>query len=144
MNTTSILMFIVFVGMVFFAVGGISNDLNSHYSNGTEINTSFWDNKYNYTERINSSIQPLITDFQNIQDEEKGWFTRLVSGSIAIPHAIISFATLSFFSVTTMNDIIIDVGSFLHLPIYIIYSIIVILVVFMISKLISFFRGVSG
>ena len=144
MKIITLIIFIVLIGgIVFYTFTSASQELNQQYNNSYPINTTLWEGKYNYTDQVNSSISPLITDFNNIQDEEKGWFTRITSGIIAVPHAVIAFASLAIVSVTTMSNIITTGGTHLKIGLPIIIALITMLVVWVVGKLLEYFNRSS-
>lgn len=143
MKVTTLIIFIVIVGAVFISFNYMADDLNTNYANisgAQQINTSHWSGKYNYTEKVNASIAPLIEDFQKIEDENAGWFSKLASGIVAIPHAVIGFASLAIGSISTMGSLITNMATFVHIPPIIIYSIIIIITLWVLSKLLGFFQ----
>lgn len=142
MKFTTIILFILMVGGIFLSVTLISIDLNT-YSEvlGTQkIDTSLWEEKYDYAESINRSIDPLLEKFDDIQDEDKGWFSKLGSGIVAIPYALVAFASLVIGSIGTMNNIMVEGLKQLKFPPEIIYIFLVFMGVWGISKLLQFFN----
>lgn len=140
MKISLMITFIIIVGIVFLGFTTMSNDLNTQYTNGTEINTSLWSGKYNYTNQVNNSISPLVEDFNNIADENSGWFTRLGSGIVAIPHAVVGVASLALTSLGSLGGIVSNAGNAIGIPPAVIYGFIVILTIMVLTGLLSFFQ----
>lgn len=143
MKISYILIFLIIIGSVFFAFTSLSTEMNINYGDkagGNQINTSLWSGQYNYTEKINNSITPLIRDIKNIENEDAGWVSRIASGFVAIPHLILAFATLSIGSISSVGSVVTSLGDIMHIPPTIIYSIILVITVIVIIKLVSFFQ----
>lgn len=142
MRFTTLIIFILILGGVFLGITVISDDLNTNSAvSGTEqINTSYWVGKYNYTNNINTSIGPVIEKFSVLEDEDKGFFSKLSEGIVAIPYAIIKFAGLVITSIGIMGTVTTTGLQQLKIPPAIIYVILAIITVFGIAKLLQFFN----
>lgn len=140
MKITALIMFILIIGIVFFGITTMSNDLNTAITetNGSEINTSLWEGEYNYTEQINRTIAPVVSDFERIRDGSNGW-SILGAGLVAIPNAVIGFAALAISSISIFTTMITGASTYLGIPSFIIYTFITIVGVWLISKLLQFF-----
>lgn len=139
MKASSLLIFLVIIGLVAFAFVSFGNELNSQYADN-QINTSQIDGTLDYTGEINSSLNPLVDKFDKIADEDAGFFTKLGAGIVAIPYAIVLFPALIFKGVIYLNSVITLIGTALNIPAVIIYGIIVIALIWIISKLLEFFQ----
>lgn len=143
MKISQLLMFVVLAGLVFLAFTTLADNLNNDYStkiNGSLINTSLWEGKYNYTERVNASVSPVLDNLKDVADADSGWFTKLASGLIAIPQAFIAFVTLSVQSVSFTGEILGNFASFLGLPQAFVIGVIVLLLVLVVTQLLNFFN----
>lgn len=143
MKISQLLMFVVFAGLVFLAFTTVADNLNSDYSpkiNGSLINTSLWDDKYNYTDQVNSSVSPVLENLKDVADSDKGWFTKLASGLIAIPQAFIAFVTLSVQGISFSGSILSNFGTVLGIPQAFVIAVIVVIVILVVTQLLNFFN----
>jgi len=137
MKITTLMMIIVFFGS-FAVIGflGMANDLDDAYDDN-QINTSKWDAQFDKTAKINKTLNPTIQALRTMADPERGWLTRLGSGLIAIPYAIINFISLSFDTIATTVIIITVLGVELAIPPGVILAMIVMFSIWGISKLVG-------
>ena len=132
-------MIILVISGFFFIFGLMSQEAKTYYPDAN-INDSEWYGRYDYVSSINTSIAPLQTSFETIQDENKGWFTKLTSGIAAIPAAVIAIPNLLFGSFVTGGTIIAGTFTTFNIPIYIILLISVMIIVWGVFKLIEMYN----
>jgi predicted PurR-regulated permease PerM len=128
---------IVIIGAVFFLFAQMVKEGNSTYS--SNINSSEWDTKYDYVNRVNDTIAPIQKSFNDIQDENNGWFTKLTAGITAIPRAIISIPVMLFSAFSIGGGFISGVFTAFGLPVYLLTVALLLLVIWGIFKLIELF-----
>lgn len=100
MRTSTIIYMILILGIITISFGIYGSELNNAYPNDNEINTTF-ENDYDFSTEVQSKTEDLKGYIENAQDADNGWFTRIASGIIAIPWAVIVFFNIAFFSMTT-------------------------------------------
>lgn len=138
MKISTFISILLIVGVVIFIFGMMVQEGEEKYD--TDINKSAWQGKYDYTEQINKSITPIMTSFENIQDEDVGWFTKLTAGISAIPKAIMLVPSLLFSSFSLGTNLMTGIFTSIKLPAYLISVAIVMLVVWGLFKLIEVFN----
>jgi len=139
MKISTFIMIILVISGFFFIFGSMSKEAKLYYPDAN-INDSQWYGKYDYVSRVNTSIAPLQTSFETIQDENKGWFTKLTSGIAAIPAAVIAIPTLLFGSFVMGGSLITGLFTTMNVDIYLIILACVMVVVWGIFKLIGMYN----
>jgi hypothetical protein len=141
MKIITLILFVLLAGVFITTFVLLADNLNSNYgSEGTQINKTKWADSYNYSYRINESVEPLRERFVKIADPDVGFYTKIGSGIVAIYYAVILFPSLALSTLGIFDDIITSLGANLHIPPYIIYTAIVALLVFVIGKLLGFLQ----
>lgn len=139
MKISTLVWFILIIGIVIFTITQASDDLNSQYSSN-QINLSTMEGKFDYTSNINSSASKLKNSFDNIADPDTGFFSKIGSGIVAIPYAVILFPSLAFTAVAGLGSMATYSSDIIGIPIYI-QGIILIGIVFLaIKALLDFFN----
>jgi len=126
------------VGVIFFVFAQMATEANTKYS--TNINNTDWDTKYNYASRVNNTIAPIKTAFENIEDDNVGWFSKLTSGIAAIPRAVIALPVLLFSSFSIGGEMIGNFATTLGIPLFIVNIFLIILIVWGIFKLVEIYQ----
>lgn len=139
MKLTGFLVFLVMVGFVFLAISLASSDLNSQFPTNP-INTSAYSGRYDATSSLNSSISAIQERFNVITDEDRGFFTRLGAGIVAIPYAVILFPKAVLTGLGALGDMITDFSLVIGIPPAAAYMLIFIATLFIIGLLIKFFQ----
>jgi len=139
MKLSTFVQFILLVGAVFFIFALIIGDVNDNYPEA-DINTSAWEDQYDYVSDLNSTIFPLEEKFRVIQDENKGFFTKLAAGISAIPYAVIIFPQVIFGSLEIGGEITTSFLYVLAIPSYIISIVIISILMWALFKLLEFFQ----
>lgn len=130
---------IVIIGLSSLTYLHLNNDLNDNYLDNEQINSSLLES-YDYINEINQSISPLKEKFEVIADENKGFFTKIAAGIVAIPYAIILLPSLVLEGLKYTNDMIVQVSLILKVPPLITYGLLVLMMIFVISRLLEFFQ----
>lgn len=126
------------VGVVFFIFAQMATESNTAYN--TNINTSKWDQKYNYANRVNNTISPIQTAFSNIEDDNVGWFSKLSSGIVAIPRAVIALPVLLFSSFSIGGEMITGFMNEIGAPVYLLTVGLIMLIIWGIFKLLEVYQ----
>ena len=138
MKISSFIMILLMIGMVFFVFSQMASEANTKY--GPKINNTDWETKYNYVSRVNSTISPLKSSFDNIEDDNIGWFSKLTSGIAAIPRAVIALPALLVSSFSIGGEMISNFATALGVPVFILNIFLTALIVWGIFKLIEAFQ----
>jgi len=138
MKISTFISILLVVGGIFFLFASMVAETNTQYPDA-DINSSIWSNKYNYADRINTSIAPIQQAFVDIEDDNLGWFTKLVSGIAAIPRAIITLPILIFSGFAIGGEMITGFATAIKLPAYILQVILVMLIAWGLFKLVDTF-----
>lgn len=136
--STFIMMFLIIAGFM-FVFGLMSSEAKTYYPNAT-INDSAWVGKYDFSEEINSSTAPLIESLEDIQNEETGWFSSVLSGIVAVPKAVIGLAKLFLGSFSHGSSIITGTLFTLGISATLVAIIIIMIIVWGIMKLIAIYQ----
>lgn len=139
MKITTVMTFIVLVGIIMLGFKSLSSDLNTSY-NDNQINTSKWDTKYNKIEDVNGSVGKLVDKFQKITDEDAGFFTKIGSGIVAIPYAVILFPLIALEGAATLVTIMTTAAADFGVPPQIVVGFIVLITIFIVAKLLEYFQ----
>lgn len=139
MKISTFITLILIISAVFFVMGSMTSEINE-YSPEVQINDSAWAGRYDYTEDINASIAPIKNSFDTIQDENKGWFSKLTSGIAAIPAAVIAIPKLIFGSLIMGGSLIVGTFTTVGIPFALILTITVMILVWAIFKLIEIYN----
>jgi len=139
MKISSLIMYLLMVGVVFFSFALISTDINNYYPE-TAINSSEWDGEYDYVQRLNDSVNPLKEKYEVIEDEEQGWYTKLWAGISAIPYAVILFPRVLFSGLAIGSEAFSNFLYALAIPSYIILALLIGMMIWAMFKLLEFFQ----
>ncbi len=138
MKLSVFISYILIVGMVFFTFALMVKDTNQAYD--TNINSSQWDEEYDFVNDLNSTVSPLEQKFKVIQDEDAGFFTKLTAGITALPYAVIIFPQVIFGSLEIGGTITMGFLTALAIPAYLITAIILGILIWALFKLLEFFQ----
>ena len=140
MKISTLISVMVMVSAIFFIFSSMVQESNEQYPE-VNINSSDWEDRYDYVEDINSSVYPIEEKLKVIQDENAGFFTKIGAGITALPYAIIVVPHATFNSISIASKMIIDFFMVFGLPSYIITIALLLLLVWAIFKLVEFFQG---
>jgi len=136
--STSIQIFLVIAAFMF--IFGLMSQESKDYYPDANINDTEWYGQYDYSSQINNSITPLKNSFEVIGDSEKGWWSKITSGIVAIPQAVIAFAGLTIGSFYYGGAMVTGTLTTLKVPIILIVIIIIMIVVWGIFKLVETYQ----
>jgi len=139
MKISTYVTIILVIGAVLFIFGMMSQEATQNYPD-SNLNNSEWVDKYNYASDINKTITPMSTALNNIQDENVGWFTRLTSGIVAMPLAVITIPAVLFKSFEFGGEILTGLFNGLNIPPAILLIVIILVLWWGISKLVELYQ----
>ncbi|KKN19473.1 hypothetical protein LCGC14_0945450 [marine sediment metagenome] len=129
---------ILIISGVFFTFAEMIKEQNDNFPN--RINSTEWEDKYDYIDDINETFYPIETKLKTIQDEEAGWFSKLTAGITAIPYAILIMPQAVFGSLLFGGQIVVGFFNVWGLPQKIVTLVLVLILIWGIFKLIEFFN----
>lgn len=139
MKISTFIIFILIIAGVFFTFAQMSMGVNQQFPE-SPLNSSEWENQYNYIEDINDTFAPLQEAFNTIQDENAGWFSKLSEGITAIPYALLIVPQAVFGSLFYGGNIIVSFFTLWALPTLIVTLGLVLLSIWGIFKLIEYYN----
>jgi hypothetical protein len=104
---------------VFFTYSEIVREGNQTID-GSSLNSSEWEDKYDYIDNLNGTFSPLEIKLKSISDEDTGWWGKLTSGITAIPYAILIIPQAIFGSSVLASNVILGFFTAMVLPLKII------------------------
>ena len=138
MKVSVVLTYMLVVAGIFFIFATMVDDANQQYS--TNINSSEWEDKYDYSANLNETISPLETQLKAISDTENGWFTKITAGITAIPYAVIAIPTIMFQSITFAGYLVVGTLSSFGIPKFLVSIVLLMISFWAIFKLIEFYQ----
>ena len=137
MKVSSFVFMLLTIGLIFTIVGLIINDNETEY--GVDIDSS-WEDEWDYSTEINSSVHSLKDKFDTISDEEEGWFTRISAGIVAIPEAVIFVPRVILQTLGNSLNFVAGAGEVIGIPPEIITFGIIAVIVGVIFALVAYWR----
>jgi uncharacterized membrane protein YdjX (TVP38/TMEM64 family) len=138
MRFSTAIMFLLVVGGIFFIMAEMVREANTNYA--TDINSSEWDTKYDYAARVNKSVAPIQARFQNIEDTDTGFFTKIALGITAIPYALITFVSVVLGAIPLGASLMTGTFTALGLPAYILLVVTIMLICWALFKLVEYWQ----
>ena len=134
---------ILLVSFVFLAWGLLIQDFETNYldtniSSTTKMNESFLQ-EFSSAEELNATMQPIFEGFQDIATD-KGFFDKLQDLAVVVPIAIISVPRVIFSQLAILITTTTDLLKLVGIPPAIIVLALVGLFLFILFKLIEFWR----
>lgn len=139
MKISTFIFFLLVISGFFFIFGLMSQEGANLYPSAN-INDSEWRNQYDYVDEVNETIAPMQTAFEDIQDENKGWFSKVVSGIAAVPAAVVAIPTLVLGSFTSFGSLVSGLFLTLKVPPYLLLLVLVMVIVWGVFKLIEVYQ----
>lgn len=139
MKISTFFIFLLVVSGVFFVFAEIIRESNQQFPD-SNINSSEWEDKYEYVEEINDTLTPLADKLKIIQDDESGWFSKLTAGITAIPYAVMLVPQALFGGMEFGGGIMLSIFIVLLIPPMLITIATIILLVWGLFELIKFFN----
>lgn len=138
MKISTYIIILVLIGGAVFVVASMTQEAETKY--GISVDTSAWQDKYNYAQSINNSISPLSDSLDKIRDEDTGWFGKIIEGVAAVPRVVVLVPSLLFNTFAYGSDLIIGTTSSLKIPAELVMIFIISITVWGIFKLIEFYQ----
>lgn len=139
MKLSTFVTIILIISGVFFAYAQITKEINTQYPDSS-LNSSEWEDKYDYIEDVNETFAPLESSLKKIQDEDAGWFSKLAEGITALPYAILIVPQAVFGSLVFGGEIATGFLTIWAIPSAIITLGLVLILVWAIFKLVEYFN----
>ena len=143
MKLSSTIGLILLVSFVFVAWGIIINDFETNYidtgiSNASSINETFLQS-FDNSEELNRTMQPIITGFEDIATDE-WFFDRIQDLAVVVPIAIISIPRLIFAQLGILITTTARLFELIKIPLPIVLIGLIGLMMFIVFKLVEFWR----
>jgi len=115
MRSSSVVMIVLLVGLVFAIFSSIMVDFRGNYDN--DIDNSSWTGFYNeeYTTGMDNDAKNLTEALQNI-GTESNFFTKIGAGVVAITKAVLLVPKMIFNSLVNAGKILIEAQNIFGLP----------------------------
>lgn len=142
MRAMTIIYLVVVIAAFMSIFGSFKNDINAQYGTTPQeqINASKWENRFDFSPQINSSINSLKEKFDTITDTEQSWFTRIGAGIVAIPYAVVIFPLVIFDGFSNFGAILTGLSSDFYVENGLIAMILIYLTILGVQKLLEFFQ----
>lgn len=137
MKISSVITFMVIIAGIFFVFALMIDEANTQYPDA-DLNSSEWEDQYDYVDNINSSISPLKEKLDVITSEDVGWFKKITTGITAIPKVIVFVPKVTFDTIKFGGNMITDFFVALNFPGKITIIALTLVFIFAIFKLIEF------
>lgn len=139
MRASTFFTILLLVGGLFSLFTLMVQEANQQYPDAN-LDSTEWNNKYDYASRINKTVAPLKNAFDKIADEKNGWFQKITAGIAAIPYAIIIVPSVIFNGLNIGSEMIAGFSSAISIPGSIVLICIIGLIIWGIFKLVEFFQ----
>ncbi len=143
MKLSSTIMLVLLVSFVFVAWGILVNDFEDNYLdtgivNVTPLNETFLQD-FDNSEALNESMQPIFEGFQDIATDD-GFFDKIQDLAVVVPLAIISVPGVIFTQLVILIGLVSTFSELIGIPVQIIVITIVGIFMFILFKLVEFWR----
>ena len=143
MKLSSTIMLVLLVSFVFVAWGILINDFETNYidtniSSAASINETFLQD-FDNSEELNESMQPIFEGFKDIATDE-GFFDKIQDLAVVVPLAIISVPGVIFNQLVILISLISTFSELIGIPVQIILIAIVGMFMWILFKLVAFWR----
>lgn len=143
MKLSSTIMLVLLVSFVFVAWGILINDFETNYidtniSSAAPINETFLQD-FDNSEELNESMQPIFEGFKDIATDD-GFFDKIQDLAVVVPLAIISVPGVIFNQLVILISLISTFSELIGIPLEIIVISVVGIFMFILFKLIAFWR----
>lgn len=139
MKISAFIGYILLVSVFFFSFGLMVNDVNNVHD--ANINSSEWNQSYDFVQDLNETVDPLNQKFKVIQDEDEGFFTKAIASGFVVYYVVILFPQVVFGSLELGGEITTGFLLALAIPSYILTAALVMLLVWALFKMLEFFQG---
>ena len=137
MKISGIITFMIIIAGIFFVFALMVSESNTQFPDA-KLNSSAWENQYDYVDDINESISPLKQKLDVIADEDTGWFKKITTGITAIPKVIVFMPKATFDTLKFGGNMITDFFLVFNFPAKVTIIALTLVFVFAIFKLIEF------
>lgn len=131
---------LLMVAAIFFIYAEIVRESNEQFPLDSKLNSSEWEDKYDYVEDINQTAYPLEKKLKVIQDDEAGWFSKLTAGITAVPYVLMLVPQATLGATVFGGKMITDIFTVWNLPKILIVIALLALLIWAIFKLVSFWN----
>lgn len=138
MKISDYITILLVVGIIFFVIALMVTEAKDKYD--VDMNTSTWENQYDYATTVNESIGPLQEDLDKLSNQETGWLTKIGAGFTGIISAVTLLPNLMWSGFYMGGLLITGIFSSIGVPAYIIGVFTIMLTVWGIIKLIEFLQ----
>ena len=143
MKLSSTIMLVLLISFVFVAWIILINDFETNYidtniSSATPINETFLQD-FDNSEELNESMQPIFEGFKDIATDE-GFFDKIQDLAVVVPLAIISIPGVIFNQLVILISLISRFAEIINIPIQIITIAVIGIFMFILFKLVAFWR----
>jgi len=143
MKLSSTIMLVLLISFVFVAWGILIQDFETNYidtniSSATTINETFLQD-FDNSEALNESMQPIFEGFQDIATD-RGFFDKIQDLAVVVPLAIISVPGVIFNQLVLLINLVSQFSELIGIPIQIILISLVGIFMFILFKLVAFWR----
>ena len=139
MKISNFVMLLLIIAGVFFVYAEIMREANQEFEENY-LNSSEWEDKYDYIDEVNATFSPIEQKLKVIQDEDSGWFSKLTAGITAIPYALLVVPQAFFGSMLFGSKILVGFFGAMNIPQKIVVLGLVMLLIWGIFKLINFYN----
>lgn len=137
MKLSTFVLFLVIVAGVFYIFAQMVNESNSLYD--VNIDSSAWNNSYDYTNSLNDSVYQIQHNFEIIESDA-AWYTKIAAGVVGIPFAVIKMPFAMLGALTSGGKIISLFMTTLGIYAQLIIFTIIALIIWGIFKLVEIFQ----
>lgn len=139
MKLSTFIVTILVISGIFFVFAEMIRESNDQFPDNS-INSSEWEDRYDYIDDVNETFSPIEIALKTIQDEDEGWFSKLTAGITAIPYALLIVPQAIFGSIVFGGSIIVGFFGVWGVPQKIITLALVMILIWAIFKLVEFFN----
>jgi hypothetical protein len=139
MKISTMIGIFVIIGMLLATFALMTQEAKTYHPSAN-ISDSDWAGKYDYVDDVNRTVAPLKATFEQIEDENTGWFTKITAGIVAIPRAVIAFVSVALSSIIMGGALVTGTLSTFGLPAYFIFGICVVMFIWLMAKLIEIYQ----
>ncbi len=143
MKLSSAIMLVLLVSFVFVSWGLLINDFETNYidtniSSADPINETFLQD-FDNTEELNETMQPIFEGFKDLATDD-GFFDKIQDLAVVVPLAIIAVPGVIFNQLVILITLISTFSELIGIPIQIVLISIVGMFMFILFKLVEFWR----
>ncbi len=143
MKLSSTIMLVLLVSFVFVAWGLLIQDFETNYidtniSSATTINETFLQD-FDNSAALNETMQPIFEGFQDLATD-RGFFDKIQDLAVVVPLAIIAIPGVIFNQLVFLISLVSRFSELIGIPIQIIVIAVIGVFMFILFKLIAFWR----